>query len=95
MEMIEVSFEVELFKVEGKGGWTFAPVPPDCAPPVTGGWGMTPVEASVEGRAWSTQVWRERSGRVLLPLPRKVRGALGHGDRAQITLRYRRQALWA
>lgn len=86
--MHEVEFSSTLFRTEGKGGWTFAPVPEHLAPPVTEGWGRTPVEATVDGRAWKTSVWRERSGRVLLPVPRAVRRGKGDGDEVQVRLAY-------
>jgi hypothetical protein len=84
----EVEFAGVLFRVPGKGGWTFVPVPEALAPPVTAGWGRTPVEATVDGTTWSTSVWRERSGRTLLPVPRAVRGGRGHGDAVRVALRF-------
>jgi hypothetical protein len=42
----------------------------------------------MDGARWETSVWRERSGRVLLPLPKAVRGALGDGDVVTITLAF-------
>ena len=73
-------FKATLMKVPGKGGWTFAPVPEEEAPQVSGAWGMTPVQATVNGHRWSTSVWRDRVEGVLLPIPARVRGALGDGD---------------
>jgi len=81
-------FTAELFTYPGKGGWTFATVPEQYAPPVTEGWGRTPVEASVDGTPWRTSVWREKSGRTLLPVPKRVRGAKGHGDRVRVRIRF-------
>jgi hypothetical protein len=86
--MHEVEFSSTLFTMEGKGGWTFAPVPEDLAPPVTDGWGRTPVVATVDGREWKTSVWRERSGRTLLPVPKDIRAGKAHGDVVQVTLRF-------
>lgn len=80
------SFLATLFKVPGKGGWTFVPVPPELAPPVTGRWGMTPVRARVDGRAWSTTVWRDATHGALLPVPAKVRGGKGDGDTVEVEL---------
>lgn len=77
-----------LFRYPGKGGWHFAPVPDRLAPPVTHGWGRTPVEARIDGVAWTTSVWRGKDGRTLLAVPAKVRGAKGDGDRVKVELRF-------
>ncbi len=79
-------FTAVLERVAGPGGWTFAPVPPELAPPVTGPFGMTPVRATLDGRSWRTTVWRESSGRVLLPAPRRVRHGKEAGDTVEIEL---------
>jgi hypothetical protein len=84
----EVEFSSELFRVEGKGGWTFATVPEHLAPPVTEGWGRTPVVAAVDGREWRTSVWRERSGRTLLPVPKAIRRGKEHGETVRVRLRF-------
>jgi hypothetical protein len=86
--MPTTEFTATLFKVPGKGGWHFAPVPAKHAPPVTHGWGRTPVRASVDGHEWSTSVWREKSGRTLLAVPKAARGAKGHGDRVRVRLTF-------
>lgn len=83
-----VEFSAALFRVEGEGGWTFAPVPEALAPSVAGPWGRTSVEATVDGRTWKTSVWRERTGRTLLAVPRAVRQGKEHGDVVQVRLRY-------
>lgn len=84
----EVEFSSILFRVEGKGGWTFAPVPESLAPSATEAWGRTPVVATVEGRTWKTSVWRERSGRTLLPVPKQIRQGKEQGDSVQVRLRF-------
>lgn len=81
-------FQSILFRYPGKGGWTFAPVPPDAAPPVTHGWGRTPVEATVDDITWTTSVWRGADGRTLLAVPKHVRGAKGDGDRVDVTITF-------
>lgn len=86
--MQHVAFESVLFRTPGKGGWTFATVPQSMAPPVTEGWGRTPVIAEVDGREWKTSVWRERSGRTLLPVPAAIRGTKGDGDTVQVRLAF-------
>ena len=84
------SFRAALFRwSEGKGAWYFVPVPERLAPPVTHGWGRTPVTATVNGQTWETSVWRDKSGRTLLAVPKAIRGAKDHGDRVQVTLRFR------
>ena len=82
-------FVSTLFKWPGPGGWHFAPVPLRLAPPVTRAWGRTPVEATVDGYTWKTSVWRGKDGRVLLAVPKKVRGTKGDGDKVTVTIRYR------
>ncbi len=82
------TFTAALFRYPGKGGWHFVPVPPRLAPPVTHGWGRTPVTAIVDGVEWSTSVWRGKDGRTLLAVPTKVRGTKGDGDRVKVELRF-------
>jgi hypothetical protein len=82
------TFTATLFRYPGKGGWHFAPVPERMSPPVTHGWGRTPVEATVDGVTWSTSVWRGKDGRTLLAVPAKVRGTKVAGDRVTVTLRF-------
>jgi len=80
------TFRAKLFRYPGKGGWTFAPVPKRCAPPVTEGWGRTPVTVTMNGKHWDSSVWRDKSGQTLLPIPKKVRGDLGEGDTVEISI---------
>jgi hypothetical protein len=81
-------FPSELFTYPGKGGWTFATVPDRYAPPATEAWGRSPVRATVDGVAWDTSVWREKSGRTLLPVPKRVRGSKGHGDPVRVKIEF-------
>jgi hypothetical protein len=81
-------FRSKLFRVPGKGGWVFAPVPKKHAPAVTVGWGRTPVHATVDGKSWSTSVWRERSGRAILAVPARIRGDKDHADTVHVRLEY-------
>jgi Domain of unknown function (DUF1905) len=85
--MLTVRFRATLFRYPGKGGWTFAPVPERYAPPVTHGWGRTPVTATVNGHTWETSVWRGKDGRTLLAVPKQVRGTKGDGDSMMVVLR--------
>jgi GNAT superfamily N-acetyltransferase len=84
-----VTFTSTLFRYPGKGGWTFAPVPPAHVLPITHGWGRTPVVATVDGHTFEGSVWREKSGRTLLAVPKAARGTKGHGDVVTVTLRLR------
>lgn len=85
-----VSFTSTLFRVPGKGGWHFAPVPAGKAPPVTHGWGRTPVVATVDNVTWDTSVWWDsKSRRTLLAVPKKARGDKEDGDRVKVTLLFK------
>ena len=84
----EVRFSSTLFRISGKGGWTFAPVPEDLGPSSTEAWGRAPVVATVNGHTWKTSVWRERSGRVLLPVPKLVHQGKEEGAIVQVRLLY-------
>jgi hypothetical protein len=86
--MYEVEFTSVLFRVPGKGGWTFATVPEAHAPSATEAWGRVPVVAAVDGREWKTSVWRERSGRTLLPVPKQIRRGKDEGDVVHVRLRF-------
>ena len=82
-------FQAKLFRYPGPGGWTFAIIPKKHAPPVTRGWGRTPVVAIVDGKKWETSVWRDKKHGTLLPVPKKLRGEKGDGDFVQVELRSR------
>ena len=74
-------FVATLFRYQGKGGWTFAPIPKKLAPPVTRPWGRTPVQAVVDGIVWETSIWRDaKTDRSLLAVPARIRGRKGSGD---------------
>ena len=88
MPSFTTRFTATLFRYPGKGGWTFAPVPPECAPSAAGPWGRIPVLATVDGTEWSTSVWREKTGRVLLPVPKHVRGEKGDGSKVEVVLKF-------
>lgn len=83
------TFIAELWKYPGPGGWHFAPVPDEYAPPVTHAWGRSPVRATVDGHTWQTSVWRDtKTQRTLLAVPKRVRGEKGHGDRVTVSLEF-------
>lgn len=88
MPSVVTEFTATLFRTPGKGGWHFAPVPEEHAPPVMHGWGRSSVIATVDGHRWATSVWRERSGRSLLAVPKAARGAKGDGDAVRVRLEF-------
>lgn len=82
-------FSAKLWRYPGKGGWTFVDVPERLAPPVTHGWGRTPVEAIVDGYEWKTSVWRAKEGRTLLAIPRAARGDKREGESVSVRISFR------
>jgi hypothetical protein len=86
--MTRVRFRAALWRYPGKGGWHFVTVPPRCAPSHHLAWGRSPVTATVNGVTWKTSAWRGKDGRVLLPLPKAVRGSLREGDQVRVTLAF-------
>lgn len=83
------SFRAVLWRVDAPGGWTFVTVPPTHAPVVVGAWGRSPVRATVNDRSWDTSTWTDDRHGTLLPVPSRVRGALGPGDEVDVTLALR------
>ena len=84
----DVEFSSNLFKYPGQGGWTFVTVPEQHAPSAAYAWGRTPVVANVDGYEWKTSVWREKTGRTLLPVPKAARGSKGDGDPVHVRLSF-------
>jgi hypothetical protein len=82
-------FKAKLFRVQGAGGWHFAPVPAKHAPPVTHGWGRTPVVATVDGTTWNTSVWRDKKHGTILAVPKAVRGDKTDGDTVTVEIKAR------
>lgn len=84
------TFKATLFRDPGTGGWVFATVPKDCAPPVTEGWGRTPVTATLGDTTWETSVWWDtKLQQTLLPLKKAVRGRLDEGDEVELSIEWR------
>lgn len=84
----EVEFQANLWRHPVSGGWTFVTVPEEHAPSAAYAWGRTPVMAEVDGQAWKTSVWREKSGRTLLAIPRALRCGKGEGDAVRVRLSF-------
>jgi Domain of unknown function (DUF1905) len=78
-------FASTLLRYRGKGGWTFAPIPRQLAPPVTRPWGRTPVRAVVAGVSWDTSIWRDtKTNGALLAIPLRIRGRKAAGDEVTV-----------
>lgn len=86
--MVVKRFTARLWRYPGKGGWTFAVIPPRSAPPVTRRWGRTPVKATVDGVTWDTSVWRGKDRRSLLAVPKHIRGTKGDGDTVRVEIAF-------
>jgi len=73
-------FDAPLVEWDGPAAWHFVEVPPAHAPDFAGAFGRVPVIATVDGTTWHSSVWREKSGRWMLPVPKKVRRHKVDGD---------------
>ena len=85
---LTVVFTAKLWRYPGKGGWHFVTLPDKYSPPVTHGWGRTPVMATVDGHEWITSVWRGKRGRSVLAVPKHVRGVKRVGDPMKVRLTF-------
>lgn len=85
---LKVAFTAKVWRYPGKGGWHFVTLPDKYAPPVTHGWGRTPVLAVVDGHEWKTSVWRGKDGRSLLAIPKHVRGVKRGGASMKVRLTF-------
>jgi hypothetical protein len=87
-------FTGTLFTTEGTGAWTFVALPKSISPPVTGSWGMTPVIAKVDGKTWKTTIWKDsKRKKRFLPVPKKIRGQKGDGEKVAVELRMDRERI--
>jgi hypothetical protein len=81
------AFTARLSRYKGQAAWYFAEIPKRHAPKPTHPWGRTPVVATVDGHTWTTSVWRAKDREdSLLAVPKKIRGAKGHGDTVRVRL---------
>lgn len=81
-------FKGELWRHPGPSGWVFVTLPDQHMPSSTLGWGRIPVRATVDGKSWDTSIWREKTGRTLLAVPKKIRGDKDHGDPVDVAVEY-------
>lgn len=86
--MYSFEFVGVLFRWHGPAAWHFVEVPAEHAPTTTEAWGRKSVEATIDGRDWKTSVWREKSGRTVLPVPKKIRGEKRDGDQVSVRIVY-------
>ena len=85
---LKVSFRAKLWRYPGKGGWHFVTLPEKYAPPVTHGWGRTPVVATLDGHEWKTSVWRAKNKSSVLAVPKNVRGDKRAGASVKVRLTF-------
>lgn len=82
---------------EGKGSWHFLTIPADdaieirlesAASGVRRGFGSIRVEATINGVAWRTSIFPQKSGGYLLPIkaPMRLRAGLAVGDEVTVKL---------
>ena len=85
-EVRPATFTATLVRWPGTAGWVFAPVPDEHAPEWAGPFGRVPVIAGVDGRTWSTSVWRDKTHGWLLAVPAKIRAGKDHGDAVTVSV---------
>ena len=94
--MITVTGPIWLWS-EGKGSWHFFTVPADdaieirlesAASGIRRGFGSVKVEASINGVAWRTSIFPQKSGGYILPIKADVRKRAGiaAGDEVTVSL---------
>lgn len=82
---------------EGKGSWHFLTIPPDealeirmesGASGIRRGFGSVRVEATINGVAWRTSIFPQKSGGYILPIKSDVRRRAGiaAGDEVTVSL---------
>ena len=95
-EVITLTAPIWLWS-EGKGSWHFLTIPPDEAIPirlesavsgVRRGFGSVRVEASINGVAWRTSIFPQKSGGYILPIKADVRrrAAIAAGDEVTVSI---------
>jgi hypothetical protein len=94
--MITVIARIWLWS-EGKGSWHFLTIPPENAVEIRlesaasasrRGFGSVRVEASINGVAWRTSIFPQKSGGYILPIKAEVRkrAGVGAGDEVTVSL---------
>jgi hypothetical protein len=44
--------------------------------------------ASVDGKSWTTSVWRSKNGELMLPVPRHIRGTKEQGETVHVEIAF-------
>ena len=94
--LITVNTLLSLWKGEG-GSWHFLTIPPDesveirlesAASGIRRGFGSVRVNASINGVAWKTSVFPQKSGTYLLPVKAAVRrdAGIAEGDAVTVSI---------
>ena len=94
--MIAVTAPIWLWS-EGKGHWHFLTIPPDeaieirmesSASGIRRGFGSVRVEATINGVAWRTSIFPQKSGGYILPIKADVRrrASIAAGDGVTVSL---------
>ena len=94
--MIIVTAPIWLWS-EGKGSWHFLTIPPDeaieirmesSASGIRRGFGSVRVEATINGVAWRTSIFPQKSGGYILPIKADVRrrASIAAGDGVTVSL---------
>ena len=94
--MIIVTAPIWLWS-EGKGSWHFLTIPPDeaieirmesSASGIRRGFGSVRVEATINGVAWRTSIFPQKSGGYILPIKADVRrrASIAAGDGVPVSL---------
>ena len=97
--MLTVTAPIWLWS-EGKGSWHFFTIPADeaveirlesAASGVRRGFGSVRVEASINGVAWRTSIFPQKSGGYILPIKADVRrrAEISAGDEVTVSLSLR------
>ena len=66
------------------GSWRVAYLPESIAVEAVREFGRTPVIAQCCSQKWKTSLWRDKEGKTMLPIPKKIRGFLDEGDVVEV-----------
>lgn len=95
--MLEFTFDGEVYRSQGDGGWHFIQLPHDLGEELTrissgsrmrGRWGSLKVEATVGHTTWHTSIFPDDEGSYVLPVKAEIRKVedVGEGDLVEVIL---------